>query len=265
MERVEIIASGDVQRVGFRDLVEKLGRDLGLSGTVENQEPYDVRIVAEGEEEPLKEFLRALRIKRGPIQVRDLEVSWASATGEFPYFKILRGDWQEELGERFDVAVRLLTRSVELGEENLAVGKENLAVGKENLAVGKENLAVGKENLAVGKENLAVGKENLAVGKENLAVGKENLAVGKENLAIGKKMLDKQDATISILKNIKDDTSEIGAIKEEVSTARYEARSEREEIISTLKNGSMEEKYEELRREIAEIKASIAEIRAKVS
>ena len=237
MERVEIIASGDVQRVGFRDLVEKLGRDLGLSGTVENQEPYDVRIVAEGEEEPLKEFLRALRIKRGPIQVRDLEVSWASATGEFPYFKILRGDWQEELGERFDVAVRLLTRSVELGEENLAVGKENLAVGKENLAVGKENLAVGKENLAVGKENLAIGK----------------------------KMLDKQDATISILKNIKDDTSEIGAIKEEVSTARYEARSEREEIISTLKNGSMEEKYEELRREIAEIKASIAEIRAKVS
>jgi acylphosphatase len=214
MERVEIIASGDVQRVGFRDLVEKLGRDLGLSGTVENQEPYDVRIVAEGEEEPLKEFLRALRIKRGPIQVRDLDVTWTSATGEFPYFKILRGGWQEELGERFDVAVRLLTRSVELGEENLAVGKENLAVGK-------------------------------------------------ENLSIGKKMLDKQDATISILKNIKEDTSEIGAIKEEVSTARYEARREREEIISILKSGSLEEKYEELRREIAEIKASIEDLRAR--
>ena len=228
MERVEIIASGDVQRVGFRDLVEKLGRDLGLSGTVENQEPYDVRIVAEGEEEPLKEFLRALRIKRGPIQVRDLDVTWTSATGEFPYFKILRGGWQEELGERFDVAVRLLTRSVELGEENLAVGKENLAVGKENLAVGKENLAVGKENLSIGK-----------------------------------KMLDKQDATISILKNIKEDTSEIGAIKEEVSTARYEARREREEIISILKSGSLEEKYEELRREIAEIKASIEDLRAR--
>ena len=50
-------------------------------------------------------------------------------------------------------------------------------------------------------------------------------------------MLDKQDTTISILKNIKEDTSEIGAIKEEVSTARYEARREREEIISALKSG----------------------------
>jgi len=74
-------------------------------------------------------------------------------------------------------------------------------------------------------------------------------------------MLDKQDTTISILKNIKEDTSEIGAIKEEVSTARYEARREREEIISTLKSGSLEEKYEQLSREIAEIKAAISEIK----
>jgi len=68
MKRVDIIASGDVQKVGFRDVVQKIGRDLGLSGTVENREPYDVRIVAEGEEDGLKEFIEALKIKRGPIQ-----------------------------------------------------------------------------------------------------------------------------------------------------------------------------------------------------
>ncbi len=76
-------------------------------------------------------------------------------------------------------------------------------------------------------------------------------------------MLDKQDTSISILKNIKEDTSEMVAIKEEVSTARYEARREREEIISILKSGSLEEKYEELSREIAEIKASIEDLRAR--
>ncbi|MCR3884591.1 MAG: acylphosphatase, partial [Methanothrix sp.] len=108
MKRVEILARGEVQRVGFRDAVQRIARNLELSGTVQNQEPYDVRIVAEGEEEALQEFVEALRIEDGPIQVRQLEVRWASATGEFPYFKILRGDWQEELGERFDVAVGLL-------------------------------------------------------------------------------------------------------------------------------------------------------------
>ena len=244
MQRVEIIAHGHVQRVGFRDLAEKIAQDLGLSGTVENQKPYDVRIVAEGEEEALQAFIAGLKVERGPIQVRNLEVRWSEATGEFPYFQILRGDWQEELGERFDVAVGLLYKSIEIGEENLALGRENVAIGRENLAIGRENLAIGRENLAIGRENLAIGK----------------MMLDKQD-----QMLDKQDTTISILENIKEDTSEIGAIKEEVSTARYEARHEREEIISTLKSGSMEEKYEQLSREIAEIKAAIAEIRAKVS
>ena len=223
MQRVEIIASGRVQRVGFRDLVEKIAQDLGLSGTVENQKPYDVRIVAEGEEGALQAFVEGLKVERGQIRVRDLLVRWSEATGEFPYFQILRGDWQEELVERFDVSAWLLYRSIEIGEENLALGRENVAIGRENLAIGR-------------------------------------MMLDKQD-----QMLDKQDTTISILKNIKEDTSEIGAIKEEVSAARYEARREREEIISTLKSGSLEEKYEQLSREIAEIKAAIAEIRAKVS
>ena len=96
---------------------------------------------------------------------------------------------------------------------------------------------------------------------------KQCMMLDKQDQMLDKQdqMLDKQETTISILKNIKEDTSEIGVIKKEVSAARYEARREREEIISTLKSGSLEEKYEELSREIAEIKAAIAEIRAKVS
>ena len=156
MKRVEIIASGDVQKVGFRDVIQKIGRDLGLSGTVENREPYDVRIVAEGEEDGLKVFIEALKIKRGPIQVRELEVSWAEATGEFPYFKILRGDWQDELGERFDVAVGLLHRSIEIGEENLALGRENLAVSKENLAIGKKMLE--KQDTMIERQDETIGE-----------------------------------------------------------------------------------------------------------
>jgi len=223
MKRVEILARGDVQRVGFRDVVQSIARSLALSGTVQNQEPYDVRIVGEGKEEALKEFVEALRIEDGPIQVRELEVRWASATGEFPYFKILRGDWQEELGERFDVAVGLLHRGIELGDENLAVSKENLAVSR-----------------------MMLDKQDHMLDKQD-------------------QMLDKQDASISILQEIKADTSEIGAIREEVFATRDEARRGRDEIISTLKSGRLEEKYEQLSQEIAEIKAAIAEIRAKVS
>ena len=119
MRRVEVLVIGDVQRVGFRDVVQKTARKLGICGTVQNQEPYDVKIVAEGEKDHLDEFLGYLRLQKHPILVEDLVVQWMDATGEFPYFKILRGDWQEEMGERFDVASGMLSENIELSKQML--------------------------------------------------------------------------------------------------------------------------------------------------
>ncbi|HPC90619.1 MAG TPA: acylphosphatase [Methanothrix sp.] len=156
MQRVEITARGDVQKVGFRDAVQRAARKLGLSGTVQNVEPYDVRIVAEGEEAALKEFVKAIDIQDRPIRVQELDVSWAPATGEFQYFKILRGDWQEELGERFDTAVVLLHRSIELGEQNLMVSKESLAVGK--MMLEKQDQMIEKQDRMLEKQDETLGE-----------------------------------------------------------------------------------------------------------
>jgi hypothetical protein len=81
--------------------------------------------------------VKAINIQDSLIRIQALDEKWTASTGEFPYFKILRGDWQQELGERFDVAVGLLHRSIEVGEQNLMVRKENLMVSKENLSTGK--------------------------------------------------------------------------------------------------------------------------------
>ena len=51
MKRAVIIAKGEVQRVGYRDAVEKIARKLKLTGFVENLKPYDGRIVAEGKQD----------------------------------------------------------------------------------------------------------------------------------------------------------------------------------------------------------------------
>ena len=63
MKQAEITAKGDVQRVGYRDAVERIARQLDITGFVENLKPYDVRIVAEGEEDILDEFISQIRIK----------------------------------------------------------------------------------------------------------------------------------------------------------------------------------------------------------
>ena len=53
------------------------------------------------------------------------------ATGEFSYFEIKRGEWQEELFERLDTAGRLLYRSVELSEKSVELGEETLKAMRE--------------------------------------------------------------------------------------------------------------------------------------
>ena len=119
MKRAEIIAKGDVQRVGYRDAVEKIARKLNITGFVENLKPYDVKIVAEGEEDILDEFITQIRIEDPPISVEDADVEFGAATHEFEYFEIRRGDPQEELGERMDTAGAMLYRSVEIGKKML--------------------------------------------------------------------------------------------------------------------------------------------------
>ena len=154
MKRATIITKGDVQRVGHRDVVEKIARKLKLTGFVENLKPYDVKIVTEGEEDTLDEFITRIRIDEPPVSVEGIDVEFGAATGEFEYFEIRRGDWKEELGECMDTAGAMLYMSVRLGERSVEIGE---------------------------------------------------------------KMLDKQDTTIQILKDVKDDTSQIKGIKDNTS------------------------------------------------
>jgi len=140
MKRVVIIAKGEVQRVGYRDTVEKIVRKLKLTGFVENLKPYDVKIVAEGEQDALDVFITQIRIEKhpiAPISVEDLDVRFEAATDEFEYFEIKRGDWQDELGERLDVAGALLYRSVELGAKSAAIGEKML--GKQDQMLDKQD------------------------------------------------------------------------------------------------------------------------------
>ena len=148
--RATIIAKGEVQRVGYRDAVEKIARKLKLTGFVENLKPYDVRIVAEGEEDVLNESVAQIRITRhpiAPISVEDLDVEFGAATKEFEYFAIRRGDWKEELGERMDTAGALLYRSVELGTESVKIGWESVKIGKKMLE--KQDSMLGKQDKTI--------------------------------------------------------------------------------------------------------------------
>lgn len=64
MKCVHLIVSGRVQGVFFRDNTRKKANELGLNGYAKNLADGDVEVVAEGNEDKLKELIDF--IKKGP-------------------------------------------------------------------------------------------------------------------------------------------------------------------------------------------------------
>jgi len=87
-KRVAILVSGYVQGVFYRATTLKKAKELNLTGFVRNEKDGKVKIVAEGEEKQLEEFIE--RIKKGTLfaNVSKIEVKWDKAQGEFKDFEI---------------------------------------------------------------------------------------------------------------------------------------------------------------------------------
>jgi len=67
------LVTGRVQGVGYRNFVEYIARELGLSGFVRNLRNGNVEVFAMGDSEKLIEFRKALA--KGPMMARVSGVS----------------------------------------------------------------------------------------------------------------------------------------------------------------------------------------------
>ncbi|MBA3044034.1 acylphosphatase, partial [archaeon] len=105
--RARIVAEGDVQKAGYRDIVEDIAVKLGVKGFVENLRDKTVCVVCEGEKDVVDRFVDAIKIKNDIVDVKSVKIVETSpATNEFKYFDIKYGSPEEELGERMVAAVK---------------------------------------------------------------------------------------------------------------------------------------------------------------
>jgi acylphosphatase len=86
-KQLHIFYSGKVQGVGFRFTAREVAHELSVLGWVKNIKDGRVEILAEAEEDVLKEFLTKInQCFSGYLQ--DTRVQWLAATGEFTDFAI---------------------------------------------------------------------------------------------------------------------------------------------------------------------------------
>ena len=87
--RMSVIYSGRVQGVGFRYTTKTVAMGFDVTGTIRNLSDGRVEMLAEGDREELEQFRQAIRDSGLEGFIRDEQVAWPSATGEFRGFEIV--------------------------------------------------------------------------------------------------------------------------------------------------------------------------------
>lgn len=88
-ERVEVLYSGHVQGVGFRQRTVETARDFEVVGIVRNLADGRVQLIAEGDGNELRRLLAAVDEAMTGF-IRNSQVNWYPATGEYRDFRIRR-------------------------------------------------------------------------------------------------------------------------------------------------------------------------------
>ena len=87
MKRVHAYYTGSVQGVGFRFAAERLATSFNLTGWVKNLKDGRVELVCEGKEAALKELLEKV-YDIFKEYIRDADIEWDKAAGEFKDFRV---------------------------------------------------------------------------------------------------------------------------------------------------------------------------------
>ncbi len=88
MKRIHLIIIGYVQGVFFRDSTKKKAKELGLKGYVKNLPNGSVEIIAESDEEKLKELINFCRNSPGTSRVKRIKVNYEEVKNEFRDFEV---------------------------------------------------------------------------------------------------------------------------------------------------------------------------------
>ncbi len=88
--RMQVFYSGAVQGVGFRYTARSVANGFEVTGTIRNLADGRVELIAEGTKDELDAFRQAIREAGLEHFIRNEDVSWNEASGDFRGFEIVR-------------------------------------------------------------------------------------------------------------------------------------------------------------------------------
>lgn len=88
-KRIHLVVRGRVKDVYFRASTQREAKRLGLTGWVKNRHDGSVELIAEGEEDQVKDLLAWAQHGPSTARVDKVDTRWRSYTGEYTDFRIV--------------------------------------------------------------------------------------------------------------------------------------------------------------------------------
>ena len=153
MNKIKATVSGRIQKVGYRAKVIGIAQEMGLTGFVQNLDDGRVRVIAESENGNFEKFLGAIRIKNTLIDVFNVEVEYADATGDFAdFYKLVSGG---ETDERLDTAANYLKEMIGIMRDGFSDMRSGFAemIEKQDVMIEKQDVMIEKQDVMIEKQN----------------------------------------------------------------------------------------------------------------
>ncbi|KAF5415801.1 MAG: Acylphosphatase [Candidatus Methanogaster sp.] len=170
MNKIRATVSGRIQNVGYRAKVIGIAKDFGLTGFVYNLDDGRVMIIAESKNGDFEKFLDAIRIKNTLIDVANVAVEYADATGDFAdFYKLVGGG---ETDERLDKASDYLKEMIDVmkaGFSDMKSGFENLG-SRMDVMIEKQDVMIEKQDVMIEKQDVMIEKQDVMIEKQDVMI-----------------------------------------------------------------------------------------------
>jgi len=169
--RKRLIVSGNVQDVGYRALIKRKARRLGILGFSKNLPDETVDIVCEGTPDALASFITSIEVKGDPADSFSLHVT---SINEAPppegKLTVFYTDYGRKLTEvetqTFDREEIMVLRAGTLNDNVGIVGQNVCEVGQKVDCLGQKIDGLGQKMDCVGQKVDGVGKAVEGVGQK---------------------------------------------------------------------------------------------------
>jgi acylphosphatase len=173
MKKVILYISGSVQRAGYRTKAISLAELYSINGIVSNLPDGRVKIVAEGNETDLEQFIIALDIRNALINVTNIDKDYSTPFGEYEgFYKLVSGG---ETDDRLDTAADLLKELIVVMKDgfNDLGKKQDVMIEKQDIMIEKQDVMIGKQDTTI--EVLKSVKEDTSNINNKISSSKEEM------------------------------------------------------------------------------------------